>query len=385
MLTFSRNKIVSIYKKDMHTLRARGILEDDIYGMEVDLDITLPHLKIVWIDGRWTRMENRECPRAIPFLQEAVGFRLTEEGFAQKVQKSVGRKSCRHFANILLECCEAAAEAAELLDFERKKTGEVALPQKESLDRDITGKPSQTKNETIKKTPPHDRKKTTTEPLRQHSSEGMIIDLHIHSAEGSPCSSAPLSDLVVEAKRIGLDGICLTDHNHVWRRETIDELQKEHGFLILRGNEITTDQGDMLVFGFEDDVKGIIPLDELRKMVLQNNGFIIAAHPFRGFLTFGIGQLGLTTEKAIARPLFQHVDAIEVLNSKVSEKENLFSSQVAEGLRLPGTGGSDAHEVEEVGIYATRFFDIITSEKDFLKALHGRNYQPLAFRKTLKQ
>jgi predicted metal-dependent phosphoesterase TrpH len=385
MLTFSRNKIVSIHRKDERTLHARGILEDDIYGMEVDVDITLPHLEIVWIDGKWTRMENRECPRAIPFLQEALGFRLTEEGFTQKLQKTVGRKSCRHFANILLECCEAVTEAVALPDFATEKAEETKPLQKESPAKEIAGKPARETHKEARKAPPHNGGETTAEPLSKKSLEGMIIDLHVHSAEGSPCSSAPLDDLIAEAKQIGLNGMCLTDHNHVWPRETVNELQEKHGFLILRGNEITTDQGDMLVFGFEEDIKGIIPLDELRKMVLQVNGFIIAAHPFRGFLTFGIGQLGLTTEKAMARPLFQHVDAIEVLNSKVSEKENLFSSQVAEGLTLPGTGGSDAHEVVEVGIYATRFFDAITCEEDFLKALHQRNYQPLAFRKALKQ
>jgi len=385
MLTFSRNKIVSIHRKNDHTLRVRGILEDDIYGMEVDVDITLPHLEIVWINGKWTRMENRECPKAIPFLQEALGFRLTEEGFTQKVQKTVGRKSCRHFANILLECCEAAAEAVALPDFAVEKPEETKPLQKEFPAKKITEKPARETHKEAEKAPTHKRGEITADPLRKKSQKGMIIDLHVHSAEASPCSSAPLDDLIVEAKRIGLDGMCLTDHNHVWSRETINEFQEKHGFLILRGNEITTNQGDMLVFGFEEDIKGIIPLDELRKMVVQVNGFIIAAHPFRGFLTFGIGQLGLTTEKAMARPLFQRVDAIEVLNSKVSEKENLFTSQVAKGLTLPGTGGSDAHEVEEVGIYATRFFDVITCEEDFLKALHQRNYQPLAFRKALKQ
>ena len=229
------------------------------------------------------------------------------------------------------------------------------------------------------------RKGTAAEPLRKSSSEGMVIDLHVHSAEASPCSSAPLEDLIAEAKRIGLDGICLTDHNHVWPRKAMDELQARHEFLILRGNEITTNQGDMLVFGFEEDIQGIVDLEELRKMVLKADGFIIAAHPFRGFLTFGIGQLGLTAEKAMVRPLFQHVDGIEVMNSKVSEKENQFSSRVAAGLALPGTGGSDAHEVEEVGVYATRFFDPITCEEDFLKALRRKNYEPIAFRKALKQ
>ena len=223
------------------------------------------------------------------------------------------------------------------------------------------------------------------EPLEKSTSGGMVIDLHVHCAEASPCSSAPLDDLIAEAKRIGLDGICLTDHNHVWPRKEIDDLQAKHEFLILRGNEITTDQGDMLVFGFEEDIKGIVDLGELRKKVLQAGGFIIAAHPFRGFLTFGIGQLGLTPEKAMERPLFRHVDGIEVMNSKVSEKENQFSSQVAAGLALPGTGGSDAHEVEEVGIFATRFFDPVTCEEDFLNALRLKNYQPIAFRKALKK
>ena len=380
MLTFCRNKIVSIHRKDAHILRARGILEDDIYGMEVDVEITLPDLKIVWIDGKWTRMENRECPRAIPFLQEALGFRLAEEGFTQKVQKTVGRKSCRHFANILLECCEAVIEAAALTGAITDRPGE-----EKTRTGEIAEEKAQTAEVAVKKAAFSDRKETAAEPLRKVTSGGMVIDLHVHSAEASPCSSAPLVDLIAEAKRIGLDGLCLTDHNHVWRRETIAALQDKYGFLILRGNEITTDQGDMLVFGFEEDIKGIVPLDELRKKVLQVNGFIIAAHPFRGFLTFGIGQLGLTPEKAMARTLFQHVDGIVVLNSKVSEKENLFSSQVAAGLALPGTGGSDAHEVEEIGIYATRFFDRITCEEDFLKAFHRGNYEPTAFRKALKQ
>ena len=380
MLTFNRNKIVGIHTKDNRTLHARGILEDDIYGMEVDVDITLPDLEIVRIDGKWTRMENRECPRAIPFLQEALGLRLMEEGFRQKLQKTVGRKSCRHFANILLECCEAAIEAAALTGVIPTELADEKIPSEKTVEE-----PAQTIEGKLKNGASQSAERGAANPFEKSYSEGMVIDLHVHCAEASPCSSAPLEDLIVEAKRIGLDGICLTDHNHVWPRKTIEELQARHEFLILRGNEITTNQGDMLVFGFEEDIKGIVDLEELRKMVLKADGFIIAAHPFRGFLTFGIGQLGLTPEKAMVRPLFQHVDGIEVMNSKVSEKENLFSSQVAAGLALPGTGGSDAHEVEEVGIYATRFFDPITCEEDFLKALRRKNYEPIAFRKALKQ
>jgi predicted metal-dependent phosphoesterase TrpH len=107
---------------------------------------------------------------------------------------------------------------------------------------------------------------------------------------------------------------------------------------------------------------------------------MIAAHPFRGFLTFGIGYLGLTPKKASMRPVFREVDAVEVMNSRVSENENSFAAQVAEILRLPVIGGSDAHKPGEVGRYATRFADLIQNERDLIEALKKGRFSPVAFR-----
>jgi hypothetical protein len=98
-------------------------------------------------------------------------------------------------------------------------------------------------------------------------------------------------------------------------------------------------------------------------------------------LTFGVGKLGLTPEKAMERTLFKFVDAVEVLNGKVTEKENRFAAKVAEGLKLPTTGGSDAHEVSAVGMFATRFFQPIQDEKGLVDALKSGNYSPVVFRK----
>ena len=159
------------------------------------------------------------------------------------------------------------------------------------------------------------------------------------------------------------------------------DLGKKHHFLILRGNEITTDQGDMIVFGLEKEIRGIIRLEELREAVLKVGGFIICAHPFRGFLTFGVGKLGLTPEKAMERPLFKLVDAVEVMNGKVTEKENALAQKVAAGLNLPITGGSDAHEVSAVGTFATWFPQAFKDEKGLIEALKTGNYAPIAFKK----
>jgi predicted metal-dependent phosphoesterase TrpH len=368
MLKFMRNKVVGIERRDEDTLWAYGVLDDDLYGVELEVSIGLSDMVIRSIEGKFKRWTTPECPKAVPVLQKAVGFCAIEEGFSQKVQKNIGRKGCRHFANLLVECCSAAEQAANLI-----RGAKAEKIRKE-------GKSSEVGTQKEAERPPEKRLGKTA-LSRVEDRGGVAIDLHVHTYPASPCSVARVDDVIVEAKRIGLDGICLTDHNYVWDKAQVDELKRKHDFLILRGNEITTDQGDMLVFGLEKPVEGIIKLDELRTVVSEAEGVIIAAHPFRGFLLFGSGQLGLTPEKAMERPLFKQVEGIEVLNSKVTEKENRFAAEVAKGIGLPGTGGSDAHQVSDVGLYATRFFSKITSEKELIDALRGRCYEAVAFKK----
>lgn len=369
MLRFIRNKLVSVYR-DGDALSVHGVMEDDIYGLEVDLVLSLSGMEILSIGGKWNRMENSECPRALSFLQEAVGFRMNGD-FTQKVQKIVGRKSCRHFADLILECCDAARDAATLIQSEQ--------PAEERRDTDageLFGK-ADDREEAV----PSQTARDHEVRFEKEFSGGVVIDLHVHSYPASPCSSISIQQIIKEARGVGLDGICLTDHNHLWDQGEVEAMRQEHGFLILRGNEITTDQGDVLVFGLEEDILGVIKLEELREKVLRADGFMIAAHPFRGFLTFGIGFLGLTPEKAMERPLFKRVDALEVLNSKVSDNENSFSARVAQGLRLPVTGGSDAHSAGEVGLYATRFPRRINNERDLVEALKAGGYSPVALGK----
>jgi predicted metal-dependent phosphoesterase TrpH len=394
MLTFSRNKVVSVALKDPDTLAIHGVLDDDIYGVQVDVLIGIKDFEIQAVSGKWNRWTTPECPRAIPVLQAIKGDRIDEK-ISDRINKIVGRKGCRHFANILIECCSAAVEAARVVRWEKAKVARPDLSLKTFLEEETRGENSNpagsTGQEKSPSPPPPPRVEVTREsdhtaagrPERAERSEGFVIDLHTHSSPASSCSSTSVDELIEEAKRIGLNGICLTDHNHVWTPGQVEELRQKHGFPVFRGNEITTNQGDMLVFGLEKDIRGIITLEELREEVLAAGAFMIAAHPFRGFLTFSTVQLGLTPETAAQRPLFQLVDGVEVLNGKVTEKENAFSSSVAETLRLPATGGSDAHQASEVGKYATRFFAEVHTEAELVRALKSGEYVPVAFRSEM--
>ena len=203
----------------------------------------------------------------------------------------------------------------------------------------------------------------------------MKIDLHIHTSPLSACSYIDPQELIQEARRLQLDGICLTEHQVVWDPDEVDKLAGEAGIRIFRGNEFTTNQGDILVFGFYEDIKELLIIQELREKVTAAGGYMIVAHPFRGFKTFGIGQLQLTVEQACKRKVLEFVDAVEVGNGKLSPEENNMARKVAEKLGLPGTGGSDAHRVDEIGTWVTVFEKEIESEIELVQELHAGRFK----------
>jgi predicted metal-dependent phosphoesterase TrpH len=203
----------------------------------------------------------------------------------------------------------------------------------------------------------------------------MRIDLHIHTAPLSACSYIDPQELILEARRLELDGICLTEHQVVWNPAEVDRLADEGGIRIFRGNEFTTNQGDILVFGFYEDIKELLTIQELRDKVTAAGGYMIAAHPFRGFKTFGIGQLQMTVEQACKRKVLEFVDAVEIGNGKLSPDENDMALKVAQKLGLPGAGGSDAHRVDEIATWVTIFENNITDENELLQELHAGRFK----------
>jgi len=203
----------------------------------------------------------------------------------------------------------------------------------------------------------------------------MRIDLHIHTSPLSACSYIDPHEMVQEARQLKLEGICLTEHQILWDPLEVDKLARKAGIKIFRGNEFTTNQGDILVFGFYEDIKELMTIQELREAVQMSGGYMIAAHPFRGFKTFGIGQLQMTVEQAAKRKMFEFVDAVEIGNGKLSKDENEMARKVAEKLNLPGTGGSDAHRIDEIATWVTVFKKNIDNEQELLEELHAGRFK----------
>jgi predicted metal-dependent phosphoesterase TrpH len=201
--------------------------------------------------------------------------------------------------------------------------------------------------------------------------DGVKIDLHLHTAPRSPCSVMEPLEAVQAAARLGLDAVCFTEHHRIWPRDELDALEDAAGIKVFGGTEITTDQGDILVYGLPRVVADVVPIAELRPMVAGDGGYMVAAHPFRGFRLFGLGQLGMDTASAAEREVFAWVDAIEVCNGRLTDAENETALEVAEVLGLPGMAGSDAHRLDEIGHCLTIIDGEPQDELELVEALRS--------------
>ena len=210
----------------------------------------------------------------------------------------------------------------------------------------------------------------------------MIIDLHIHTLIGSGDSKIEYNDLVPYAKKAGLDGICLTEHS-CKKSGMSDRLSEEYDFLILEGFEMSTDLGDVLIYGVEEIPVVIYHCEDVREIVLKNNGIMYAAHPFRSEITRIVMRSDtpkITLEQAVSKKIFSLVDGIEVMNGWGCQEEIDFTQKVAEALGFKGIGGSDAHMSSQIGTCATVFENPISCETDLLMQLRNGTFSPHDYR-----
>ena len=168
------------------------------------------------------------------------------------------------------------------------------------------------------------------------SIEPLYADFHIHTVYSADSVIQPKTLVDMLAVHSFIKVAAVTDHDSVRAcRATVELASVYPDILVIPGVEISTDQGDVLVLGTDELPPRPWTPEVVADYAKSIGGVSIVAHPFR---TYGMGD----------RARNYKVDAIEVLNGGSSQDANNEAKKMAKSMGLPGTAGSDAHQVSEL-------------------------------------
>ncbi len=205
----------------------------------------------------------------------------------------------------------------------------------------------------------------------------MILDLHAHSIK-SDDGRAKVQNYCqwIAARDIGIDGFVLTEHRQFDNESDYSELAQKHGLVILKGAEVETEYGHVLVFGVTPalqeafDFSNIhLPLAQVLEAAENHNAVAVPCHPGRK----RVGMAAHLEEFGVP----QGVRIVEVFNGGSRGEEDAVAQQLADDQGYLGIGGSDAHIVSHIGRCATEFPSDVRSEAELVEALKSEEFKAI--------
>ncbi|MCY3857822.1 MAG: hypothetical protein OXG25_02815 [Gammaproteobacteria bacterium] len=208
----------------------------------------------------------------------------------------------------------------------------------------------------------------------------MIIDLHAHSIK-SDDGRAKVDNYCkwIRTRELPLDGFVLTEHRQFDDESDYSALGEEYDLLILKGSEVETEYGHVLVFGVtpelveEFDFASIsLPLAKVIEACEKHAAVPVPCHPGRP----RVGMAAHLDEYGVP----EGVKIVEIYNGGSRNNEDEIACTLAEEQGYAGIGGSDAHIVSHIGRCATRFENEIHSMQDLVHALQNNAFEAITFR-----
>lgn len=170
-------------------------------------------------------------------------------------------------------------------------------------------------------------------------------------------ATTSLREVVGYARKKGLDGVAVTDHNTI---EGALQLSKQKGLIIIPGVEVGTIHGHVAALGLQTPIPPKLDLTDTVERIHAAGGIAIVTHP-TAVLKTGLGN---------RIPSNSNLDAVEVINSASFPffLSTYLNRRLAVRLGLPQTGGSDAHHASEIGTAYT-IVDADSDSDDIVEAI----------------
>lgn len=210
-------------------------------------------------------------------------------------------------------------------------------------------------------------------------------ETHLHTAPVSKCARAGVRESLLFYKRLGYDGVFITNHfldGNVNIDKTLSyetkldfyvsdyyrakEESEKIGIKVFFGVELSYHGTDFLIYGLPPEWyykhPEIMTLSKKEELALMRSegAFTVQAHPFR--------------EKSYLdhiRLFPRSVDAVEVENSGNSDFENEMADLYAERYGLPKVAGTDNHSAYRPHICGVECEEPIETESDYGRFVLG--------------
>ncbi len=203
----------------------------------------------------------------------------------------------------------------------------------------------------------------------------MLLDLHAHSIK-SDDGRAKVQNYCqwIKTKNIPIDGFVLTEHRQFDDESDYSGLAAEHGIVILKGAEVETEYGHVLVFGVTPELQAAfdfgdihLPLARVLEASEAHGAVAVPCHPGRK----RVGMAAHLEEFGVP----EGVRIVEVMNGGSRGDEDAVAQQLATEQNYLGIGGSDAHIVSHIGRCATEFPAPVNSEAELVAALKAGEFR----------
>ena len=188
------------------------------------------------------------------------------------------------------------------------------------------------------------------------------VDFHVHTCY-SRDSFTSLEAVIEVCRKRGLDKVAITDHNTIAGALALREMAPD---LVIVGEEIKTDVGEIIGYFLEEEVPKGLPLQEAIRRVREQGGVVGVPHPLDRLRREAIGLTHLLT-------IIEQVNLLEVFNARtILPADNRRALELARQHGLLATAGSDAHMACEIG-HAYVEMPPFNDKDEFLQSLsHGR-------------
>lgn len=167
----------------------------------------------------------------------------------------------------------------------------------------------------------------------------ITVELHTHTCYSKDCLTTP-AQFILACRRKGLDRVAVTDHNTTAGAFKLKAMAPD---LIIVGEEIKTDCGEIIAYFLSQEVPPGLPVRQAIARVRDQGGIVGVSHPADRLRreAMGIGRL---------LPIIDRVDALEVFNARcLYPADNDAARAIAAEYGKPGFAGSDAHTPWELG------------------------------------